>query len=85
MLDKLRMLSQQNWFDLQLKNWQHGGSEMISVKQLNVALPPAISGKDIIDVTSFYFAGDKARIIGYRNENVFHTIFIDTKLKVYDH
>lgn len=84
LLQKIRTLTSQRWVDINLLNRQHGGFEKIQRTQLSP--PPAGTiTEDVEEVISFYFAGDRARLIGHKDESIFHVLYIDTSLSVYKH
>jgi hypothetical protein len=81
---KIKTLSDMTWTQIQFADRKTIGSEKITRKSLNVPLPVKIT-KDVNDLLSFRFSGTDGRIIGYRNNNILHVIYIDTKLDVYPH
>ncbi len=85
LLKKLEVISQNTWEQIQLAHRKGSGTEKITRDSIGVGVPATIS-PDVRDFLSFYFSGDKGRLIGYRGEDtVFHVVYIDTKLSVYSH
>ncbi len=85
LLKKLEVISQNTWDQIQLAPRKGSGTEKISRNSISVGVPSTIS-PDVKDFLSFYFSGDKGRLIGYRGKDtVFHVVYIDTKLNVYSH
>lgn len=85
LLKKLEAISKNSWNQIQLAPRKGIGTEKIARNSIKVSVPNSIS-PDVKDFLSFYFAGTKGRLIGYRGEDtVFHVVYIDTKLKVYSH
>ncbi len=85
LLKKIEEISKISWNQIQLSPKEAMGTEKISKKDIKASVPQAIS-PDVKYFLSFRFAGRKARLIGYRGEDtVFHVVYIDTKLNVYDH
>jgi hypothetical protein len=83
-VQKLKNLSDAPWHQIQFSD-KHGiGSEKIAKSSIQASIPSSIT-KDVTDFLSFYFAGAKGRIIGYRSGVIFHVIYIDTNLSVYNH
>lgn len=81
LIKKLKQLADQTWNTLQLSAL---GSEKIEIGSINPSLPIG-APKGVTHLLSFYFAGDKARLIGHKNGDTFHIYFIDTNLSVYKH
>ena len=81
---KIKILSDLRWSDIQLTGRQQSGSEKIDRKSLNVPVPSFVT-RDVGFLLSFYFSGTRGRIIGHRNGDIFHVIYIDTDLSVYGH
>lgn len=84
LLKKIETISQLSWTDIQLSD-RHGlGTEKIAKSSIKVSIPQSLT-KDIKDFLSFYFNGTRGRIVGYKNKALFHIVYIDTTLEVYDH
>ncbi|MCK4635857.1 MAG: hypothetical protein KAT32_03260 [Candidatus Moranbacteria bacterium] len=59
------------------------GYELLNTNQLKKDIPNSVT-QDIEKVHVFRFGG-KGRIVGYYNENIFHILFIDPHLELYNH
>ena len=82
---KLETLSKLTWKNIQLTNRKGLGTEKIAKTSIIPSIPCSIT-RDVQSFLSFYFAGEKGRIIGYKGaHNIFHIVYIDTKLSVYKH
>lgn len=80
--ETLRKLSQLEW--MKLKNSQrHGlGCEKISVGAIKEGVPANIPKRD--HFLAFRFDGKKP-MVGYRENAVFHVLWLDSKFKLYKH
>lgn len=79
---KLFELSQITWADI-ARSGRHGtGSEIIERGSFKIALPPFITQDT--NLLSFRYNGKKA-MVGYRENRVFHVLFLDWNFTVYDH
>lgn len=83
-LKKINLVSKMSWQDIQLSDKHGHGTEKIAKTSIKKTLPTTFT-MDVEDFLSFYFNGTKGRIIGHRNKSLFHILYIDTKLDVYDH
>lgn len=81
---KLKLLSDLTWTQIHLSDRHGHGAEKININCIKPSIPSSIT-KEVKDFLSFYFAGDKGRIVGYQNSNIFHITYIDIDLSVYDH
>lgn len=80
--DTLHRLSQLTWNQIGSSS-RHGlGYERISQDAIRSGLPSHI--KDDVNFIAFRFFG-KAPMVGYRDENVFHIVWIDRTFTLYDH
>lgn len=85
LLKKLEKISQNFWSQIQLSDRQGQGTEKIEINSIKPGVPGTVS-PDIKHFLSFYFAGKKGRLIGFRGQDsLFHVVYIDTKLSVYRH
>lgn len=80
--ENLIKLSQLTWEQIKLTDRKGMGSEKISIKSLKSTIPNSLT-PDIEELLVFRF--HKRRMLGYRNKFIFHIIFIDTKLTLYNH
>jgi hypothetical protein len=83
-IDRIRMLSSMNWRDIQFTGRTASGSEKIARKSIKVSIPPVIT-QDVDSFISFYFAGTRGRMIGWREQSILHVLYLDPDFKVYDH
>lgn len=83
-LKKIELISKLSWEDIKLADRQGHGTEKISKSSIHSSVPSSVTN-DVKDFLSLYFNGKKGRIIGYRSKALFHIVYIDTKLDVYDH
>jgi hypothetical protein len=78
----LERLSTITWIDIEGSH-RHGlGAEKIIRDAIRPSIPTTIP-KDA-DFLAIRFAG-KAPMIGFRERNIFHIVFLDSKFSVYDH
>jgi hypothetical protein len=80
---KLFELTQLNWVDITLSHKKGMGSERIPRTEIKVPIPPSIT-PDLEEFLSIRYNG-KRPMVGYRDERVFHIVFLDHNFKVYDH
>lgn len=78
-INKLRKLSESTWIELILMP-KKSGFEPIPAKKLLVKRPPYIS--DDIKILSTRMSGG-GRILGFRDRDVFHIVWIDPNHKTY--
>ena len=83
MIDRLGQNEYSHWMGVGKTS---GGGELIPVNQLKRKLPEWVTD-DVEKVAVFRFKGNKCRIIGIYDstDNVFDVIFVDYKLKLYNH
>jgi hypothetical protein len=80
--DTLHKLSQLTWNQI-ISSPRHGsGCEKISRDSIKMVIPSHI--KDDAVFIAFRFYG-KAPMVGYREENTFHVIWLDRAFTLYDH
>ena len=81
--DTLDRLSQLTWAEIS-KSSRHGlGYEKISQNSIRATIPKHIRLDDIILIT-FRFYG-KAPMVGYRENIIFHILWIDRDFTLYQH
>lgn len=80
--DTLHKLSQLTWSQLKQLDRHKLGYEKISRGVLKAGIPPHL--KDDVDFIAFRFDGKKA-MVGYRDEHVFHVIWLDRTFTLYKH
>jgi len=83
-LKKIDIIRKLSWQEIQFSSKEGHGTEKISKKSIQKSIPSSIT-TDVKDFLSFYFHGTKGRIIGYKSKALFHIVYIDTKLEVYNH
>jgi len=80
--EKLRRISQLTWAELRQEG-RHGlGYEKIARSAIRPGIP--IHVKDDVNFIAFRFDGLKA-MIGYKEADIFHIIWLDRNFKVYKH
>ncbi|MCY7275487.1 MAG: hypothetical protein LH702_17550 [Phormidesmis sp. CAN_BIN44] len=80
--DTLYKLSQITWNEI-ISSPRHGaGCERISRNSIRTSIPNHL--KEDVNFIAFRFYG-KAPMVGYRDENIFHVIWIDRVFSLYDH
>jgi hypothetical protein len=82
MLDKLRRLSRLSWQDIRQQHRHLLGTETIARGSIRAAIPAFLT--DDVRLLAFR-AFDRVAMVGYRNERIFHVIWIDRDFTLYDH
>jgi hypothetical protein len=83
LIDALRKRSQMTWKEITMAP-RHGlGKENINRDSIKASIPVHITA-DVENFISLRFCA-KAPMVGYRVENVFRIIWLDTKFKLYKH
>lgn len=80
--DKLRELSQLSWRELRQAPRDGLGYEKINRGGIHASIPPHITEE--VSFIAFRFCG-KAPMVGYRDESIFHIVWIDRAFRLYDH
>ena len=83
LIDRLHALSQMTWVQIQSADKHGFGSEKISLDSIKPKLPLTLT-EDIKHLIALRFDGLKP-MVGYRNNSIFHIIFLDNKFDVYTH
>lgn len=78
--DRLQELAQLTWTQIMLAPRQGIGTETIDHQSVREAIPTHVTPDRTLLAIRF---GDKARIIGYREDEVLHIIWIDPEHRVY--
>jgi hypothetical protein len=82
LVSTLYKLSQLSWCKLR-QGHRHGvGYEIIDRNSFCVAIPKHISEE--VNLIAFRFSGLKP-MVGYRDEAIFHIVWLDRSFEVYDH
>jgi hypothetical protein len=80
--DKVRMLTQKTWSELQQAP-KHGlGFETIARTSLKVAVPKHVTPE--VNILAFRFSG-KMPMVGYKDGQTFHVLWFDREFAVYPH
>lgn len=80
--DTLHQLSQITWNEISSSS-RHGlGYERISRNAIRSGIPNHV--KEDVNFIAFRFFG-KAPMVGYRDENIFHIVWIDRAFSLYNH
>lgn len=80
--DKLFQLSQMTWQDI-FEAYRHGaGQEKIAKNSIRVPIPACV--KEDTNLIAIRYNG-KAPIIGFRENEVFHVLWVDFDYSVYKH
>jgi hypothetical protein len=78
----LQKLSTLRWVDIESAH-RHGlGSEKIARDSIKPGIPDAVPKEPVL--LAIRFSG-KAPMIGFRERNIFHIVFLDHNFTVYDH
>jgi hypothetical protein len=80
--DTLHKLSQITWNEISSSSRHGAGYERISRDSIRSGIPAHL--KEDVNFIAFRFCG-KAPMVGYRDENIFHVIWIDRAFSLYDH
>lgn len=79
----LRKLSNLSWFDIK-RNHRHGlGFEKITKQSISAPIPLSIA-ENHDHFLAFRFHG-KAPMVGFREQAVFHVLWLDSKFNLYRH
>lgn len=81
--ETLRKLGQMPWAQLKQAPRRGLGYERIARHRITAGIPPAITD-DVDRFYAFRFSG-RAPMVGYRDGQVFHIIWLDRTFKLYDH
>lgn len=82
LVSTLYKLSQLSWRELRLAPRHGVGYEIIDRNSFRVPIPKHIS--ENVDLIAFRFSGLKP-MVGYRDEAIFHIVWLDRSFEVYDH
>lgn len=80
--DKLHQLSQMPWVEIRRSSRKALGSETIDQRAIKDTIPDDITEE--VKLIAFRF-WDKARMVGFRQGQTFHIVWLDIKFKLYDH
>lgn len=82
LIDKMQMLSQMTWQQIQVANRHKLGSEKIERQSLKFSMPSFFN--EDATILALRFSGMKA-MIGIRNRFIFHIICLDRNFTAYSH
>jgi len=85
LLDRLQLLSEKTWKDIQFADKHSFGTEKIKQTSIKAGIPTHLA-KDV-DFYAFRFDGKKP-MVGFRNAKaffVFHVVYLDRDFTLYDH
>ncbi len=82
-IKKIQNISQITIAEVRSDDKRGLGFELLDVNVLKKSIPTSVT-EDVRKVNVFRFGGD-GRIVGYYSGNVFHILFIDPFLELYDH
>jgi len=83
LIRKMAKLSKLTWDEIKLAP-RHGlGSEKISRKSIRPSIPSEIT-PDVESFLALRYSGKKV-FVGFRNQFIFHMIYIDRNFSVYNH
>ena len=80
--DTLQRLSQITWNEISSSSRHGAGYERIRRNAIRSGIPPHLQAD--VNFIAFRFFG-KAPMVGYRDENIFHILWIDRTFSLYDH
>ncbi|HUX56070.1 MAG TPA: hypothetical protein VMV77_03800 [Bacteroidales bacterium] len=83
LIRQMANLSQLSWDEIKLSGRHGMGSEKIKRKSIKASIPQEIT-PDVEDFLALRYSGKKA-FIGFRNNYIFHIIYIDSDYSVYKH
>lgn len=81
LLQKLNTWGKTTWAVIQSGNRKGVGHETISISSIKVSIPEIVKKQTIL---STRFHGN-CRLLGFRENSIFHIVWIDHDLSVYDH
>lgn len=84
-IERLNKISSLDWNQISADKRHGFGFEKIPRDIIKLQLPPFIT-PEVDHLLAFRACGDNRPFLGFRNENIFHVIFIEEKFgDVYDH
>ena len=82
--DQLRMLGSKTWAELRQAP-RHGiGYEKIARNAIRASFPDHLRKDEDVTFLAFRFSGKKP-MVGYRDREVFHIVWLDRDFSLYDH
>lgn len=84
LVKRIRLLSKMTWNQILSSSRHKLGCEKIARDSINEKIPTKLHGQEDINFLSLRFNGMKP-MIGFREDRIFHIIWIDFDFKVYKH
>ena len=81
--DKLHELSQLNWVDIIMTHRRGNGLERLPCGCIRQRVPDSVA-EEVSELIAIRF-WKKRRMVGYRDRDVFHILWLDLSGKLYDH
>jgi hypothetical protein len=82
LVGKLFTIGKMTWGEINQSS-RHGlGTEIIGTEQIKAKLPAAVT--DDVRLLAFRYNGKKP-MVGYREDRVFHVLYVDHDFTLYDH
>ncbi len=81
-MDKLHQLSERTWLRIKTEDYTKNGTEQIPRKQLKKPLPDDIT--DDIPILAFHLP-NLFRMLGWREDRLFHVLWLDRSGELYNH
>jgi hypothetical protein len=81
-VDKIYRMSQMTWLQLRMADRHGMGSEKLPRDSIKRPIPAGISEE--VSILAFRFSGLKS-MVGYRQDGLFHIIWLDRDFTLYDH
>lgn len=83
LIERMHVLSELTWQKIKQQDRKKLGCEPIEHSSLSRPIPKHLTPD--VTILSFRFNSRDARMVGYREYNIFHIIWLDTKLTLYKH
>lgn len=82
LIGKLYTIGKMTWGEIN-QSGRHGlGTEIIGQGKINAPIPAAVT--DDVQLLAFRYNGKKP-MVGYREDRVFHVLYVDHNFTLYDH
>lgn len=73
------------WNDYHQSSKQALGCELLLFDCLKISSKPVCVTDDLDKVIVIRFSGNDGRIVGFREQNIYHVLWIDCSFELYDH
>lgn len=84
LLSRLTAIGKGTWLDLKMKSRQRGGAEKIDQSTIRKEMPASITQD--VELLSIRIENDGlGRLIGFRENQLLHLVWVDCKGELYDH